>query len=159
MFAKKLNNILFVCLGNICRSPMAEGIFRLRLDQAGIGERFRLDSAGTGAWHIGEPPDPRARAAAAALGADLEPLRARQFQRSDLDRFDLVLAMDQDNLRAISQHPGADERAQLALPWLGIESPRDVPDPYYGDARDFTVVAQLLDRAAARFIERLRQRA
>lgn len=151
-----MTSVLFVCLGNICRSPMAEGIFRLRLEQAGLGARFELDSAGTGAWHVGQPPDRRAQVAAASLGADLSALRARQFQRADLERFDLVLVMDHDNLRTLYRHPGAEGRVHLALPWLGIESPQDVPDPYYGGAEDFAHVAQLLDTAAGRFVERHR---
>ncbi|HRQ64988.1 MAG TPA: low molecular weight protein-tyrosine-phosphatase [Xanthomonadaceae bacterium] len=155
MLDKPLTNILFVCLGNICRSPMAEGIFRLRLEQAGLAGRFRLDSAGTGAWHVGQPPDRRAQAAAARLGADLSALRARQFQRADLEHFDLVLAMDRDNLTTLSRHPGAADRVHLTLPWLGIETPQDVPDPYYGGAEDFALVAELLDDAARRFLERV----
>jgi protein-tyrosine phosphatase len=158
MANKELKSILFVCLGNICRSPMAEGIFRLRLEQGGLGHAFHLDSAGTGAWHVGQPPDPRAQTAAARLGADLSPLRARQFQASDLQRFDLLLAMDRDNLQVMRRHQGADDRAHLMLPWLGFESPQDVPDPYYGDAEDFEQVARLLDGAAARFVEQIRQR-
>jgi protein-tyrosine phosphatase len=156
MMDKAMTSVLFVCLGNICRSPMAEGIFRLRLEQAGLGARFELDSAGTGAWHVGQPPDRRAQVAAASLGADLSALRARQFQRADLERFDLVLVMDHDNLRALHRHPGAEGRVHLALPWLGIKSPQDVPDPYYGGAEDFAHVAQLLDTAAGRFVERHR---
>jgi protein-tyrosine phosphatase len=137
---------------------MAEGIFRLRLEQAGLAARFQLDSAGTGAWHVGQPPDRRAQAAAARLGADLSAQRARQFQRADLKHFDLVLAMDRDNLSTLRRHPGADGRVHLTLPWLGIETPQDVPDPYYGGVEDFALVAELLDDAARRFLERVSHR-
>lgn len=136
---------------------MAEGIFRMRLEQAGFGDRIRLDSAGTGAWHVGEPPDRRAQAAARAIGADLSRLRARQFQRDDLRRFDLVLAMDADNLANIRRHPGAESRSELALRWLQFDAPHEVPDPYYGDAAGFAHVASLLDDAALRFVERWRR--
>jgi protein-tyrosine phosphatase len=138
---------------------MAEGIFRLRLQQAGLGHAFELDSAGTGAWHVGEPPDSRAQAAAARLGADLSGLRARQLAVADLERFDLLLAMDRDNLRGITRLRDAPAQAHLILPWLGMPGATEVPDPYYGDARDFERVAALLDRCAERFLERFRQRA
>ncbi len=138
---------------------MAEGIFRLRLAQAGFGKGYELDSAGTGSWHVGEPPDRRAQEAAARLGADLSKIRARQFKRADVERFDLVLAMDRDNLRVIREHPGAAQRAHLTLPWLGMTGAQDVPDPYYGGANEFAAVADLLDSAAQRFIERLREQA
>jgi len=140
--------VLFVCLGNICRSPTAEGVFRHLLAQEAPELRVDVDSAGTAGYHIGDPPDPRTQRAAARRGIDLSGLRARQVTPADFAHFDLILAMDGDNLKELQRMRPAPSRAQLRLfleyaPQLGL---RDVPDPYYGDAGGFE---RVLDLAAA----------
>jgi protein-tyrosine phosphatase len=156
--------ILFVCLGNICRSPTAEGALR-RLCAAEVPALdIEVDSAGTGAYHLGEPPDPRSRRAAAAHGIDLSPLRARQVERRDFARFDLILAMDRQNLRALRamSPPGSRARLELFLEFAGGPGgPGDgeVPDPYMGTAADFERVLEIVIPACRRLITLLQERA
>ena len=139
--------VLFVCLGNICRSPTAEGIFRAKVDAAGLTDNFTIDSAGTGNWHIGSPPDARSIEAAAARGIDLRALRARQVTPDDLLTFDYVLAMDADNLRVLTQIATPDGTIpRLMLDYAAHTSMRDVPDPYYDS--NFDAVFDMLDDAA-----------
>jgi protein-tyrosine phosphatase len=141
--------ICFVCLGNICRSPTAEAVMQRLVDDAGLGARITLDSAGTGGWHAGEPADPRTRAAADARGIAIHH-RARRFVAADLDRFDLVLAMDRDNLDVIRRMIGgrATPTAQL-LRAFDPQAPEgaEVPDPYAGGASGFEHVLDLCERA------------
>jgi protein-tyrosine phosphatase len=144
------HRILFVCMGNICRSPTAEVVFRTRAERAGLGDRVTVASAGTGDWHVGMPPDPRAIAHAAKRGYDLAALRARQVVADDFERFDWILAMDQVNLRDLRalRPPSFAGRLGLFLdfvPHLGL---RDVPDPYYGAALHFERVLDLVERAS-----------
>jgi protein-tyrosine phosphatase len=139
---------LFVCLGNICRSPTAEGVFRHLLAQEAPELRVEVDSAGTAGYHIGDPPDLRSQRAASRRGIDLSGLRARQVTPGDFAHFELILAMDCDNLAMLQSMRPALARAQLRLfldyaPQLDL---REVPDPYYGDASGFE---QVLDLAAA----------
>jgi protein-tyrosine phosphatase len=149
-------SVLFVCLGNICRSPTAEGVLRARLAEAGLADRVHVDSAGTGSWHVGNPPDPRAVAAAADRGFDLTALRARQVTREDLDRFDYVLAMDGSNLRDLERlAPG---RARRFLEFADGAQASDVPDPYYGDGDGFARVLDLVEAAADGLLEEIRAR-
>jgi protein-tyrosine phosphatase len=139
--------ILFVCLGNICRSPTAEGILRAKLDAAGLTEAVELDSAGTGDWHVGKAPDSRAIQAAAGRGYAIGDLRARQVAEDDFQRFDLILAMDQDNLAWLEQlrpDEGAVPELFLARQGLAVD---EVPDPYYGGAAGFERVLDLLESA------------
>jgi protein-tyrosine phosphatase len=143
--------VCFVCLGNICRSPTAEGVFRALVRDAGLEARVAAESAGTGGWHVGEPPDPRAATAARARGIALEG-RGRQFVAGDFARFDWVLAMDRENLRALRRLAARAEPApRLAL--LRDFEPdaepgrRDVPDPYYGGEDGFDEVLALCERA------------
>lgn len=135
--AEQKPSILFVCLGNICRSPLADGALRHQAAQRGLG--WTIDSAGTGGWHSGDPPDRRAIAVAAAAGVDIAGLRARQVREADFHRFDLILAMDHDNLAALHRiapaRPGAEIR--LALDLVEGRAGQAVADPYYGDARGF----------------------
>ncbi|QEU04358.1 low molecular weight protein-tyrosine-phosphatase [Pseudomonas oryzihabitans] len=139
--------ILFVCMGNICRSPTAEGILRAKLDTAGLTGAVELDSAGTGDWHVGKAPDPRAIQAAAGRGYDIGDLRARQVAEDDFQRFDLILAMDQDNLAWLEQlRPGAGVVPELFLARQGL-AVDEVPDPYYGGAAGFERVLDLLESA------------
>lgn len=152
-------HVLFVCLGNICRSPTAEGVFRHRVQQAGLEAQISIDSAGTGDWHIGKAPDARARQAAKKRGYDLESLRARQVQRADFDHFDLILAMDEQNLADLRALQPQGSRAELDLLLRRCGLPQSaVPDPYYGDAQHFDQVLDLLEQASAVLLDDLRRR-
>lgn len=148
--------ILMVCLGNICRSPSAEAVLRARADQRGLGQRLQIDSAGTGDWHVGKPPDARSQAAAARRGYPLDDLRARQVRAADFQEFDLLLAMDQDNLRTLRQRAPASPRAELALllAHAGLGE-CEVPDPYYGGEQGFEQVLDLLEQASDALLDRL----
>jgi len=151
--------ILFVCLGNICRSPTAEGVFRQRLRTAGLEARIQVDSAGTGDWHVGKAPDPRTRRAARQRGYDLEALRARQVCREDFARFDLILAMDHGNLSDLQALRPDPSRAELDL-YLrryGLET-EEVPDPYYGGEEGFARVLDLLEQASDALLTEIRRR-
>ena len=150
--------ILMVCLGNICRSPMAEGVLRLKLDQAGLGTRVRVDSAGTGSSHVGHPPDERAIACAARNGVDISAQRARRLVAEDFDEFDVILCADRTILHdaRIRKPRTAHAQVELMLEWSGIGK-KDVPDPYYGSTRDFDQAWKLVDSAAAGIVERVRQ--
>lgn len=151
-----MTRILFVCLGNICRSPTAEAVFRARAAQAGLD--VRVDSAGTGAWHLGATPDARAMAAGLARGYDLSHIRARQVVAQDFDDFDLVLAMDQDNLATLrSRAPKpALERIHLFLSFDPHQSLAAVPDPYYGGEEGFEEVLDMIETASDGLIAQLR---
>ena len=149
--------ILFVCLGNICRSPLAEAALRAEADRLGI--EVETDSAGTGNWHVGEPPDPRAQAAAARRGVDISRLRARRIGREDFDRFDLIIALDRDNLRALLAMRPEGVRASLSLlldhvPGREGES---VADPYYGGDADFDVTWNEVAEAARTLAAKIRE--
>jgi protein-tyrosine phosphatase len=146
--------ILFVCMGNICRSPTAEAVFRKHLEDAGLESQVEIDSAGTGDWHVGKPPDERARQAGAGRGYDLENLRARQVSPSDFQRFDLILAMDHDNLQGLQALRGSESGAELD-PLLGRYSLAQgvVPDPYYGEE-----VLDLIEQASVRLLDEIRAR-
>ncbi|MFW6049610.1 MAG: low molecular weight protein-tyrosine-phosphatase [Myxococcota bacterium] len=150
--------ISFVCLGNICRSPTAEGVMRRLIADAGLDERIRIDSAGTGSWHVGEPPDPRAREEAKRRGYALGGV-ARQFQPSDFARADYVIAMDTANRRALeAMAPDDGARAKIhLLRDFDPEAPRgaEVPDPYYEDG--FDLVFEIVERACRGLLEQLRR--
>lgn len=151
--------VLFVCLGNICRSPTAEGVMRHRLQQAGLAAQVAVDSAGTAAWHIGKAPDPRTCAAAAQRGYRLHELRARQVQAEDFARFDLILAMDHDNLRELQRLRPESAGAELDLLLRrGGLAEHEVPDPYYGGSDGFERVLDLVESACERLIEQIRER-
>jgi protein-tyrosine phosphatase len=142
--------VLFVCLGNICRSPTAEGVFRRLLAQQAPQLKVEIDSAGTADYHVGDAPDARSQRAAMRRGVDLSGLRARQIAAGDFARFDLILAMDRANLRELKAAAPARSRATLRLfldyaPQLGLQ---DVPDPYYGGAGGFEEVLDLCTAAS-----------
>ncbi|HET7924595.1 MAG TPA: low molecular weight protein-tyrosine-phosphatase [Rhodanobacteraceae bacterium] len=155
MSEREKTRILFVCMGNICRSPMVETVARVELARAGIAAD--VASAGTESYHVGEGADPRAIEMAQAHGYPLAQHRARQVRAADFDDFDLVLAMDRVNLRALQRHrPRDDARdAALFLRHVGFEGVDEVPDPYYGSRRDFERVLDLARRGSALLIERL----
>ncbi|MEL6316521.1 MAG: low molecular weight protein-tyrosine-phosphatase [Pseudomonadota bacterium] len=140
------------------RSPTAEGVFAAEAGRRGRAAAFALDSAGTGAWHAGEPPDPRAVRAAAARGVDISAQRARQVRAADFDAFDHILAMDRSNLRDLERLRPARGGAALSLMLSHAEPPPeslDVPDPYYGGADGFETVLDLLERASRGLMARL----
>jgi protein-tyrosine phosphatase len=152
-----------VCLGNICRSPTAEGVMRALVREAGLEESIELDSAGTGGWHVGSPPDERATETARARGIDLVGA-ARQMRREDFDDFDLILAMDGSNLAEL-RRLAPDERAASRVRMLrefdpasaGLED-MDVPDPYYGGPRGFEDVLDLVNAACVGLLDEIRPR-
>jgi low molecular weight protein-tyrosine phosphatase len=142
--------VLFVCLGNICRSPTAEGWFSNLVRGRNLEDVIEVDSAGTGPWHVGNPPDPRARRAALSRGYDIGHLRGRQVDVSDFSRFDYILAMDEDNLRNLTRLKPAHYQGHLGL-FLDFGSNpemREVPDPYYGGADGFDLVLDLMEDAS-----------
>ncbi len=150
--------LLLVCLGNICRSPLAEGALRARLAASPLAGRIEVDSAGTGGWHAGEPPDRRAIACARARGVDIAGLRARQLRVADFADFDWLLCADADNLRDVRRlAPDAQSRARVALllDWAGIAPGGEVPDPYHGGDEHFSEVWGMVDAAAVAAVERL----
>jgi protein-tyrosine phosphatase len=148
--------LVFVCSGNICRSPLAEALARHHLERAGLASRVTLESFGTHGLHAGDGADPRTVATARRFGIDLDRHRARRIDAGQLRGADLALAMDSGHVEHLQRldPAGRDGRVQLYLPWLGLDG-RDVPDPYYGDADGFVAVHQMLDRAAQRLVERL----
>jgi protein-tyrosine phosphatase len=158
--------VLFVCLGNICRSPTAEGVMRELVRREGLEGAIAVESAGTGAWHVGSPPDARAAEAARARGVELSGT-ARQVRAQDFEDFDYLVALDAENLRALrSLAPGEDERAKVRLlrefdpaSAGGAEEAGDldVPDPYYGGADGFDEVFELVRAACAGLLEQLRR--
>ena len=151
--------ILFVCLGNICRSPTAEAVFREFVRRHAPGLDVQIDSAGTADFHVGEPPDPRALRAAAARGLDMSGLRARQVERSDFERFDLILAMDRSNQAALLElsPPEYRSRVRLLLEFAAPAGREDVPDPYYGGVQGFDEVLDLVEEAAAGLLAEVRR--
>lgn len=147
--------VLFVCMGNICRSPMAEAVFRRLARQAGLAERIVADSAGTHGYHVGEPPDPRAQKVVARHGYDLGGLCARQVRRGDFTEFDYVLAMDRSNLRALARlcSPEHAHKPRLFLEFADGPAAREVLDSYYGD-EEFEQVLGLLEEGARALLRR-----
>lgn len=152
-------SILFVCMGNICRSPTAEGVFRKTLDEKAPELRIAIDSAGTHAYHVTEPPDARARRAAERRGVDLSELRARQVEIDDFERFDLVLAMDRLNHETLLDRCPAvyRERVRLFLEFAPQLRRSDVPDPYYGGINGFERVLDLVEEASVGLVEHLKR--
>lgn len=150
--------VLFVCLGNICRSPTAEAVFRHLLAQSQAGPDIEVDSAGIGDWHIGEPPDQRAQAAARRRGLDMSRIRARQIVHEDFALFDLILAMDRQNLAELKRRAPAQyrERVRLFLEFAPELETLEVPDPYYGGDAGFEAVLDLAEQAARGLLGHLR---
>jgi protein-tyrosine phosphatase len=157
--------VLMVCMGNICRSPTAEAVLRHKLQRAGLHELITVDSAGTHAHHVGAPPDDRSRKHASRRGYDLDPLRARKVDAGDFERFDLLIAMDWDNLALLEENSPPDAQARRKLKRLTEFLPADsrfagtqtVPDPYYGGPAGFDHVLDLVEASCDGLVEHLRQ--
>ena len=143
-------------MGNICRSPTAEGVFRKCVEDAGLDDRVVIDSAGTHGYHVGDPPDRRATAAAERRGVALSELRARQVHAEDFERFDHILAMDEDNLALLLQQSAPQHRGKVRLLLeFSASGQREVPDPYYGGASGFERVLDLVEDASRGLLETL----
>ena len=156
---KEKKSVLFVCMGNICRSPTAEGVFRKVVADAGLEHVVEVDSAGTHAYHVGEPADRRAAAAAERRGFSLTGIKARRLSPDDLIRFDYVLAMDEDNLSILLEHAGDEHREKVRLFLEFSDSgAREVPDPYYGGAAGFEHVLDLVEDAARGLLRDMERR-
>ena len=152
-------NVLFVCMGNICRSPTAEGVFRKIVEDAGMADAIRIDSAGTHAYHTGEPPDRRARAAALSRGYALDDIRARRVADEDFAEFDLIVAMDQHNLLNLKDRALEEASSELVLFLEYSDSHEtEVPDPYYGGVSGFERVLDLVEEASRGLLEHIRSR-
>ncbi len=152
--------ILFVCMGNICRSPTAEGVFRKLVAEHGLDEAFEIDSAGTGPWHVGRPPDARAREAAARRGIVIDHLRGRQVCAADFEYFDYIVAMDRANLADLADLASREDHHKLHLMMsfdagFGTE---EVPDPYYGGDAGFDRVLDMIEAAGAGLLAEIRRR-
>jgi protein-tyrosine phosphatase len=153
-------SVLFVCMGNICRSPTAEGVFRHLVREAQLEEHVHTDSAGTHAYHVGNPPDVRAQATAERRGIELHDLRARRVAEEDFDVFDYVLAMDQDNYQILSTicPPGYETRLRMFMEFAPHLNIPEVPDPYYGGASGFERVFDMVEEAARGLLEDIRSK-
>ena len=153
-------SVVFVCMGNICRSPTAEAVFRHYVESAGLSGHILIDSAGTHDYHIGDPPDLRAQRAAQQRGYDMKALRGRQVEEGDFRRFDYVLAMDKANLSILQRlaPPDSATRAKLFLEYARHHAEREVPDPYYGGANGFERVLDMVEDAAQGLLEEIRQK-
>ena len=156
MVDKPMINILFVCMGNICRSPTAEGVFRHFVQEAGLDDRIRIDSAGTHAYHTGEPADRRASAAAEQRGYSLADIRARRVQTKDFESFDYIIAMDRLNQVTLVDQADTEhhDKIRLFLEFAAVPED-DVPDPYYGGAAGFERVLDLVETASRGLLETL----
>lgn len=151
-------SILMVCMGNICRSPTAEGVLRARLDASDFGKRIHVDSAATGDSHVGSAPDPRAIECALRHGIDISAQRARRLAYEDFENFDLLLCADRTILHEtrIRKPRTAHAEVELLLDWAGVGK-KDVPDPYYGNSKDFERAFKLIDSAATGIATRLHE--
>ena len=155
MHGVKTFSVLFCCMGNICRSPTAEGVFAKKVADAGLAGRIVADSAGTHGYHVGAAPDSRSQHAARARGYDLSALCARRVERGDFDRFDLVLAMDLDNRAILARMcpPASAHKLQLMMDYARRHSEREVPDPYTGGEEGFDRVLDMLEDATEGLLE------
>ena len=150
--------VLFVCTGNICRSPTAEAVFRDKMTTAGLADRVIADSAGTADWHAGELPDPRAQATMKKYGIDFTGVRARALKASDYTEFDLLLAMDEGHYKHLRANApdGADDKIHMFLEPVDLDGRTDVPDPYYGDIADYELAFSLIEPACEAWVDRVK---
>ena len=155
-----MTSVLFVCLGNICRSPLAEGVFRKLIIDNNLAKRISVDSAGTGSWHIGNPPDKRAQATALTHGIDNSGLRARQISSSDFDRFEYIIAMDNSNKSdLLSLSPkSATNRVHLFMDFSSNPTSSEVPDPYYGGDEGFEQVFSIIETGSSGLFAEIKSR-
>ena len=155
---KEKVSILFVCMGNICRSPTAEGVFRHFVEEGGLGDLIEIDSAGTHAYHTNEPPDRRASAAAERRGYSLSEIRARRVMDMDFERFDYIVAMDRDNVERLIEQADVEyhDKVRLFLEFANAQE-KEVPDPYYGGASGFERVLDLVEDASRGLLETLQK--
>ena len=154
---REKTSVLFVCMGNICRSPTAEGVFRKLVADAGLAEQIQSDSAGTHAFHAGSAPDRRAQAAAERRGFKLSDIRSRPVTADDFIHYDYILAMDLDNLENLQEHAGDEHRDKVMLFLRSVDgdAPAEVPDPYYGGSAGFERVLDLVEQASRALLETL----
>ena len=150
-------SVLFVCLGNICRSPTAEGVFRNLVKQKGLNDVILIDSAGTSGYHIGEPPDRRSQAAALKRGIDISRQKSRKLCRSDFDNFNYIVAMDKDNLRHLLEYADSTSRIQLLLSYATDIDDQNVPDPYYSGSEGFELVLDLVEQGCLGLLETIQK--
>lgn len=152
--------VLFVCTGNICRSPTAEGVFRALVEREGLGGVIEIESAGISGYHVGEPPDPRSQEAALLRGIDLSAQRARRVHQRDFNTFDMILAMDRGHLTSLRRMAprGSEKRLSLFLSWAADAVTQDVPDPYYGAANGFDDVLDLIEAGSDGLLAHIRTR-
>ena len=159
MSSESKTSVLFVCMGNICRSPTAEGVFRHHAEQAGVYERLLIDSAGTHAYHAGEPADQRARKAAERRGISLDGIFARRVNSGDFERFDYIIAMDEDNRARLHEEAPEEHRHKIRLFLeFATVTETEVPDPYYGGAAGFERVLDLVEDASRGLLDTLARR-
>ena len=152
-------NVLFVCMGNICRSPTAEGYFRHIVEEAGLSDKIKIDSAGTHAYHIGSPPDHRAQAAASKRGIDLSTLRGRKVENKDFNNFDYVLGMDNSNHSDLQEVAGGNtDNLFMFLEFSDNFSETEVPDPYYGGDQGFEHVLDLIEDASRGLLNDIKEK-
>lgn len=151
--------VLFVCLGNICRSPTAHGVFEALVKAEGLDDKVYVDSAGTAAWHIGKSPDNRSQEAAKLRGVDLSYIRARQVEANDLDEFDYILAMDKSNLENLLDLSTQSNRQKVSLflDYAQHHAEDEVPDPYYGGAKGFSTVLDLVEDACVGLLDDIKK--
>jgi protein-tyrosine phosphatase len=150
--------VLFVCMGNICRSPLAQGVFEKVARREGLEEQVFVDSAGTGAWHVGSPPDERAQRSAGLRGLDLSFQRARRITPEDCETFDYILTMDEDNYRAVASLCRGSAVVRPFLDFAPDSPQKEVPDPYYGGPDGFEHVLDLVEEASEGLLEDIRER-
>ncbi|MDI1302734.1 MAG: low molecular weight phosphotyrosine protein phosphatase [bacterium] len=153
-----VTRVLFVCIGNICRSPTAEAVFRMQVEKSGWGKLFTVDSAGTSGFHVGEPPDRRAQKHAAERGYNLSALRARQIGPMDFDRFDLILVMEKsvlDTVQQLKNFGRGKAEVSMFLDYLPGYEGQNVPDPYYGNADGFSAVLDLVEEGSTALLRSL----
>lgn len=150
-------SVLFICMGNICRSPTAQGVFEALVQRSGLNQLVRIDSAGTHAYHVGNSPDTRSQQTALSRGIDLSKQRARQFQEADFQAFDYVLAMDLNNLQALQRFAQAQQHknVRLFMEFASRWHEREVPDPYYGGSQGFERVLDMIEDASEGLLEHL----